>query len=103
MLFQLIAASKFIVECRVVSTAFLHGDRSEQKRDIYGEHPKERRDSLGLTLYDILKFEGSVYGLRTAPRAWYIRVRNDLETLGWRVHQLYACVFMKFCPAGNLI
>ena len=37
-----------------------------------------------------------MYGLRNAPRAWYKRVRTDLESLGWRAHQLDQCVFLKY-------
>ena len=37
-----------------------------------------------------------MYGLRNAPRAWYKRVRKDLEALGWRCHQLDQCVFLKY-------
>ena len=55
--------------------------------------PAELRKKLGLAQEQILKFEGSVYGLRTAPRSWYKRVRADLESLGWRVHQLDQCIF----------
>ena len=50
----------------------------------------------------ILKLTGSVYGLRNAPRAWYKRVRADLESLGWRVHQLDQCVFMLY-DKGELV
>ena len=44
----------------------------------------------------LLKLTGSVYGLRNAPRAWYRRVKKDLEALGWRCHQLDQCVFLKY-------
>ena len=44
----------------------------------------------------ILKLTGSVYGLRNTPRAWYQIVRKDLEALGWRIHQLDQCVFVKY-------
>ena len=36
---------------------------------------------------------GSAYGLRTAPRNWYQRVKRDLQGLGWTVHSLDNCVF----------
>ena len=37
-----------------------------------------------------------MYGLRNAPRAWYQRVKKDLEALGWRIHQLDQCVFVNY-------
>ena len=43
-----------------------------------------------------MKLTGSVYELRNAPRAWYLRVRKDLEALGWRCHQLDQCVFLLY-------
>ena len=46
---------------------------------------------------------GSAYGLRTAPRSWFLRVKNDLERLGWRQHQLDPCVFLKYDHNDNLI
>ena len=60
------------------------------------ERTADLRTRLGIDKDFILKLTGSVYGLRNAPRAWYHRVRNDLEALGWRVHQLDQCVFLKY-------
>ena len=34
--------------------------------------------------------------MRNAPRAWYQRVKKDLEALCWRTHQLDQCVFVKY-------
>ena len=61
---------------------------NEQRRDVYLEPTADLRTRLGI--------DGSVYGLRHAQRAWYRRVRTDLEALGWRVHQLDQCVFLKY-------
>ena len=79
-----------------VSTAFLQGDKEEQNRDVYLEPTADLRDRLNITKDFLLKLTGSVYGLRNAPRAWYKRVRKDLEALGWRCHQLDQCVFLKY-------
>ena len=51
---------------------------------------------LNIGKESILKLTGSVYGLRNAPRAWYQRVKKDLEALGWRCQQLDQCVFLKY-------
>ena len=50
----------------------------------------------------ILKHMGSAYGLRTAPRNWYQRVKRNLQNLGWKVHSLDNCVFL-LCQKDELI
>ena len=95
-LLQLACSHKFKLEVGDVSTAFLQGDKKEQYRDVYLEPTADLRSRLGIDQQSILKLTGSVYGLRNAPRAWYKRVRTDLESLGWRAHQLDQCVFLKY-------
>ena len=87
---------KFKFEVGDVSTAFLQGDKEEQNRDVYLEPTADLRQRLNIGKESILKLTGSVYGLRNAPRAWYQRVKKDLEALGWRIHQLDQCVFVKY-------
>ena len=62
--------------------AFLQGDKEEQDRDVYLEPTADLRQRLRIGKESILKLTGSVYGLRNAPRAWYKRVKKDLEALG---------------------
>ena len=92
-LLQLAASNKFKLEVGDVSTAFLQGDKTEPDRDVYLEPTADLRTRLQMTKEHVLKLTGSVYGLRNAPRAWYLRVRKDLEAQGWRCHQLDQCVF----------
>ena len=96
LLLQLNCSSKFKMEVGDVSTAFLQGDKKEQDRDVYLEPTADLRSRLGIDKDFILKLTGSVYGLRNAPRAWYKRVRADLESLGWRTHQLDQCIFLLY-------
>ena len=49
-----------------------------------------------MTDKQILKLVGSAYGLRTAPRNWYQRVKRDMQGLGWKVHSLDNCVFLLY-------
>ena len=93
---QLACSHKFKLEVGDVSTAFLQGDKKEQSRDVYLEPTADLRTRLGIDTDFMLKWTVSVYGLRNAPRAWYRRVRTDLEALGWRVHQLDQCVFLSY-------
>ena len=74
----------------------MQGDKEEQNRDVYLEPTADLRQRLNIGKESILKLTGSVYGLRNAPRAWYQRVKKDLEALGWRIHQLDQCVFVKY-------
>ena len=68
----------------------------KQSRDVYLKPTADLRTRLGIDKDFILKLTGSVYGLRNAPRAWYRRVRTDLEALGWSVRQLDQCVFRNY-------
>ena len=95
-LIQIACSHRFKLEVGDVSTAFLQGDKEEQNRDVYLEPTADLRQRLKIGKESILKLTGSVYGLRNAPRAWYKRVKKDLEALGWRCHQLDQCVFLKY-------
>ena len=44
------------------------------------------------TLYQLT---APVYGAANAPRRWYIHVRETMENLGWQVHSLDPCLFLK--------
>ena len=52
-----------------VKTAFLQGDSGESERNVYGDLPSDARHLFGLSEDEVIKLEGSVYGLRTAPKA----------------------------------
>ena len=39
---------------------------------------------------------GYVIWIGSAPRASYTQVITDLDSLGWRVHHVYQCVFLVF-------
>eukprot|EP00974_Lingulodinium_polyedra_P020887 2019836-Lingulodinium_polyedra.AAC.1 len=54
----------------------------ECERQIYGGPPPDARQLLGLSADELLQLEGSVYGLRDAPKAWYAKVAKDLEAFG---------------------
>ena len=77
-------------------TTFLHGDTTEGSRDVFVEPVSEFRKKLGMGPNQVMRLMGSAYGLRTAPRTWYFRVRKDLEALVWRVHQLDQCTCFLF-------
>ena len=94
LILQLSASRGFRLRKGDVKTAFLSSDREEARRDVYAEPPQEMRDKLQITREQVLKLETAVYGLRTAPRAWWKRVVRDLTETGWVQHQLDQCTFM---------
>ena len=96
MILQLAASNRWTVEVGDVKTAFLQGDKTEVDRDVYLEPVREIMNRMHMNPKQLLKLEGSAYGLRTAPRTWYMRVRKDMESLGWRCHQLDQCTFMAY-------
>ena len=57
-----------------VKAAYLQGD--EIKRDVYLQPPEEFNRG------QIWKLKKTVYGLCDAARAWYIRVKSELISLG---------------------
>ena len=96
MLLQLGASSKFTFEVGDVKTAFLQGDKAERGRNVFLEPIAEIKHRFNLTDQQILKLVGSAYGLRTAPRNWYQRVKRDLLGQGWKMHSLDNCVFLLY-------
>ena len=92
MLLQMAASHNFTLEMGDVKTAFLQGDRGEAERDVYARPVPELARYLGLTDAQIIRLEGAVYGLRNAPRRWWMRVKRDMENLGWRSHQLLSLI-----------
>ena len=77
---------KFTSEVGDVKTALLQGDKPERGGNVYLEPIVEIRQRFKMTEQQVLKLMGSAYGLRTAPRNWYQRVKRDLQGLGWKVH-----------------
>ena len=102
MLLQLGASMKFTFEVGDVKTAFLQGDKSEKDRNVYLEPISEIRQRIRMTDQQVLTLMGSAYGLRTAPRNWYQRVKRDLQNLGWKVHLLGTCEFLLYLK-GEII
>ena len=96
MLLQLGASHKFTFEVGDVKTAFLQGDKGERERDIFLEPNPEIIKRLKMTHNQVLRLVGSAYGLRTAPRHWYQRVKHDMLSLGWKLHSLDACTFLFY-------
>ena len=78
-LLQLAASCKLTLSMGDVKTAFLQGNLGDSERDIYGDLPPDARRLFKLSDDGVIKLEGSVYGLRTAPKAWFSKVATDLK------------------------
>lgn len=60
-----------------VKTAFLNGMLDEE---IYMEQPEGYHEG---TSDVVCRLHKSLYGLRQAPRAWFLRLKSELQTLGY--------------------
>ena len=74
-----------------MKTAFLSGD--PQCRDVYFKPPDEIREWMGLSAEDLLRLEKAAYGLAEAPRAWFLRLKRELLSVGLVQSQLDPCLF----------
>jgi hypothetical protein len=79
-----------------VKTAFLHGELAET---TYVEQPEGFHQGGPRTVWLLKK---ALYGLRQAPRAWYLHLRKILEELGFTASQADAS-FFTFERAGDRI
>ena len=87
-----------------VKTAFLSGDKGEGERDVYAEPSPELAAKLNLTIEQLVKIEGGVYGLRNAPRRWWTRVVRTMIEQTWTQHAIDKCLFMLIDETtGNVI
>jgi hypothetical protein len=72
-----------------VKTAFLNGHLDEE---IYMQQAQGYEEG-GQTV--VCKLKRAIYGLRQAPRAWYLRLKEEMEKLGWAVSGADPALFIK--------
>ena len=89
---QTISSLEWILENGDVKTACLQGEKEEGGREVYVQPTKDVASMLGIRNDQLMKLEGSVYGLIVAPRRWHVRVQIDMTRKGWRQHQLDPCL-----------
>ena len=103
LILQMSASNKWTPLVGNVKTAFLQGNNGEEERNVYGDPPPDCRRLFGMTPEELIQLTGSVYGLRTAPKAWFQVVESDLtKKLHFRQNQLDPCVFMLY-DKGQLV
>ena len=83
-----------------VKTTFPPGNLGESERGAYGDLPDDARSPFGVSEDEVIKLEGSIYGLSATPKAWFQHVATDLKGLGSRQHPLGQCVCM-LCTSDN--
>ena len=81
----LIASKGWKLNSLDVKTAFLQGKPIE--RDVYVKPPKE------VNTNKIWKLNKTVYGLADASRSWYLKLKEELNTLGGKLSQLDPGIF----------
>ena len=89
-LFSLAVRRQWRLRTFDVTTAFLSG--LEQERELYVRPPS---DGLpGVRQGSLLKLVKGVYGLKEAPRLWYLRARQLITRCGWQELSCAKSVFV---------
>jgi hypothetical protein len=83
------AAKDLELEQLDVKTAFLNGHLEEE---IYMQQAQGYEEG-GPTV--VCKLKKAIYGLRQAPRAWYLRLKEEMEKLGWTVSGADPALFVR--------
>ena len=86
-----------------IKTAFLNGDQTERSRNIGADPPEDVRRLLGMKPWEIFRILKAVYGLLHAPKVWYDKLAQVLESQGWQRSRLEPCVWRLFDSEKNLI
>ena len=82
-----------------ITTAFLQGKEHSAERTLWIRLPADARQLLGVTDSKVLmRTKKPVYGLRDAPRAWFVEATRRLTSLGFVQHPLDSCLFLLFGP-----
>ena len=72
-----------------VKTAFLNGHLEEEIYMQQAQGYEEGEKSV------VCKLKRAIYGLRQAPRAWYLRLKEEMEKLGWTVSGADPALFIR--------
>ena len=71
-----------------IKTAFLNGDLEEE---VWCEQPAGYEEGSGLACH----LRKSLYGLKQAPRAWHLRLKAELERIGFQESAADPGLFIK--------
>ncbi len=73
-----------------VKTAFLNG---ELTKSVYMNIPDGVDKSKTFKSEKVCLLKQALYGLKVSPKRWYIRFKDFMEKLNFRVFDLQVCVF----------
>ena len=89
LMLMIMSSKKWKLNSIDFKTAFLQGDPIE--RVVHVRPPKEANRPPG----KIWRLNKTVYGLRDAPRMWYVKLKNTILDLGCKESSLDNGLFMK--------
>jgi hypothetical protein len=92
----LVAERDLELEHLDVKTAFLNGDLEEE---IYMQQPPGFEEGSAGTVCRLRK---TLYGLKQAPRAWHIRLKAELEKIGFRASDADPGLYVLNHEAGDV-
>lgn len=73
-----------------VNNAFLNG---ELEKEVFMKQPSDFVDSSQKHL--VCKLEKSLYGLKHAPKAWFVKFKIGLASLGFKETKLDSSLFLR--------
>ena len=83
-----------------ISQAFLSGDYFPDRR-LYVVPP--RQGLPGVPPGSLLRLKKSAYGLASAPRDWWLKLRREMVSLGWQESRLERAMFMLRDPKTGFL
>ena len=92
LIMQWVASHKYRLISGDIKTAFLSGD--EDIRNIFISPPDDVRQMLNLGHETVLRLRKAVYGLVTAPKKWWDRLKTSLIKHGFTSCVLDPCAFV---------
>ena len=105
LIFSLAALFGWKIAAGDIKTAFLNGDKTESKRNIFADPPEEVRRMMGMKLWELFRIQKAAYGLLSllhAPRAWYDKLDRVLSESGWVRSRIEPCVWRLYNPQKEL-
>ena len=92
LIMQWVGSHKYRLISGDIKTAFLSGD--EDIRNIFFSPPDDVRQMLNLDSEIVLRLRKAVYGLVTAPKKWWDRLKKSLIEHGFTSCALDPCAFV---------
>ena len=99
LLFSRAVRSKWALRTFDVKTAFLSGEHTD--RELYFKPPKEGLP--GVPAGCLIRVVKGIYGLKEAPRLWYLKAKETLIACGWEELSIAKAVFVCRNAKGQCV